>query len=188
MRSSAGSEQFFLDKQSEICQIFSSLQEFSARARRTQKSKITHSVHYIGIIGPFMHYFVIFRILDICVQAWGALRDLNIFFLTNNLRFVKYFLAWRTSLLEPAKYKSRKSHISCIISVYYDHSGTILSYFEVFWDLCLSTKSSAGFQNFFFDEPSETCQIFSSLEEFSAVASKIQKSKITHFHALYQYM
>jgi len=128
-----------------------------------------------------MHDFVIFCSFDICVQAWGALRDLNNFFLTNNLRFVKYFLAWRNSLLEPAKYKSRKSHISCIISVCYDHFGIILSYFEVFWDLCLSTKSSAGFQKIFFDKPSETCQIFSSLEEFSAGASKIQKSKITHF-------
>jgi len=69
MRSSAGSEQFFLDKQSEICQIFSSLEEFPARARRTQMSKITHLVHYISILGPFVYDFVIFRILDICVQA-----------------------------------------------------------------------------------------------------------------------
>jgi hypothetical protein len=69
MRSSAGSEQFFLDKQSEICQIFSSLEEFPARARRTQMSKITHLVHYIIILGPFVYDFVIFRILDICVQA-----------------------------------------------------------------------------------------------------------------------
>ena len=39
MRCSAGSEEIFLDKQSEICQIFSSLEEFPTRARRTQKSK-----------------------------------------------------------------------------------------------------------------------------------------------------
>ena len=57
-----------------------------------------------------------------------------------------------------------------------------------FWHLCVSTRSSVGFQQFFFDKPSETCQILSSSEEFSAWASKSKIIEIHTIRALYQYI
>ena len=45
-----------------------------------------------------------------------------------------------------------------------------------FWYLCAITRSYAGSRKIFLDKQSETCQKFSSLEDFYAGGRKTQKS------------
>ena len=114
--STAGSQTFFLNKQSEVCQKFHWDHRWSSDSKihENRKSYILSYIYYI--LYKFEGYIERFQTFIFLVLAGAALRDLRHFFSANNLKLVNFFIEITDEALT-AKYMKIENHIFCLIFI-----------------------------------------------------------------------
>jgi len=117
----------------------------------------------------------IFTNYDAYVYARGALWDFRYFFSTNNLRLVKKISRRNYRQTQTLSHFTRTLVLFCLLYLSIVH-------FHKLWFICLCTRCSVGFQIFFLDKQSETCQKkFATMNSWlSCLNYKNQKWTILH--------